>query len=54
MTKEQREKRVRLSMDVPTVLHTKLKELAILHNCTITTYVLRAVIERLKVEEQFK
>lgn len=54
MTKENREKRVRLSMDVPTVIHSKLKEMAILHNCTITTFVLRAVIEKFKVEEQYK
>ena len=54
MTKEAREKRVRLSMDVPTGLHRQLKEIAIHHNSNITSYVLRAIIEQLRQEEQYK
>ena len=54
MTKEVREKRVRLSMDVPTGLHRQLKEIAIHHNCNITSYVLRAIIEKLRQEERYK
>lgn len=54
MTKETRENRIRLSMDVPTIVHKKLKEMAMHHNCTITQYVLRAVIEKFKIEEEYK
>jgi len=54
MTKEVRDKRVRLSMDIPTGLHTQLKEVAIHHNCNISSWVIRAILDKLKQEERYK
>lgn len=54
MTKELRDNRVRLSMDVPTGLHLQLKEMALHHNCTISSWVMRAILDKLKQEEQYK
>lgn len=52
MTKEMRKDRIRLSMDVPSAIHNRLKRIVIDHNCTITTYVLKAIEDKLKQEEQ--
>lgn len=54
MTQEVRDKRRRLAMDVPTPIHEKLKEVALHYNCTVTAYVLRAIVDKLKIEEQYK
>lgn len=46
MSKETQYDKKRLSMDVPTAIHKWLKTIAINHNCTITTYVLKAIEEK--------
>lgn len=54
MSKSNRPNRKRLTMDMPIVLNDRLKEMAKHYNCTITKYVLRAIVEKLKIEEQYQ
>lgn len=42
--------RHRLAVDIPAELHRALKNLALKHNMTITKFVIRALIERIKLE----
>ena len=50
MGKENRDNRKRLAMDIPLVLHNDLKLMSIRHQCTITSYVIRAILQKLDVE----
>lgn len=45
-----RKDRKRLSMDIPENIHRELKLVAIDQNCTVTKYVLRAIVARLRLE----
>lgn len=44
----------RLGIDIPMLVHDKLKIQAIFHNCSLSKYVLQAVLERLKRDEQYQ
>lgn len=48
--KERRDGRKRLSIDLPTFLHDAIRKEAMRYNCTITRYIMRAVIEKIKRE----
>jgi hypothetical protein len=50
MTREVRKGRHRLSIDIPSIMHQELKRQAITYNCTITKYVLKALVEKMKRE----
>lgn len=50
---EPRKYRKRLAVDVPTAVHDELKRMAIKYNCTLTKYLLRIIIERLKSEQAY-
>lgn len=49
-----RKGRKRLSVDIPARLHKKLKKMALKRNCTITRYILAAVILKLGEEEKYE
>lgn len=51
MKKEQRLGRKRLSVDLPIELHKEIARLVIDRNCTITKWIIRAIIEKLKRED---
>lgn len=42
--------RKRLSIDIPEKIHTEIKKLAAIHNCTMTRWILRAIINQLKFQ----
>lgn len=42
----------RLAMDIPLILHNDLKLMSIKHQCTITAYVIRAIMQKLVVENE--
>jgi len=42
--------RKRLALDIPSALHTEIKIRSTKHQCTITAYVLRALLDRVNVE----
>jgi len=44
----------RLSMNIPPVLHKEIHYMAIKRNCSITTWVLQALLEKLKNEKQYE
>jgi hypothetical protein len=46
-----REGRRRLSIDMPLVVHDALLRSSIRHNCTLTSLVIRSVIEKIGKEE---
>lgn len=54
MAQEKRTGRKRLSVDIPTAIHNAIAQEAVFNNCTVTSYVLRALIAQLKRDEQFK
>lgn len=54
MAEEKRPNRKRLSIDVPTGIHDQINIISINHNCSITKIVLRALVELIKREEQYK
>ncbi len=54
MAQEKRPYRKRLSIDIPTAIHDRVKVLSTVHNCTVTKIVLRALIEMINREEQYK
>jgi hypothetical protein len=54
MSKVTQQDKKRLSMDVSSAIHKLLKTMAINYNCTITTYVLKAIEDKLKQEEQYR
>jgi len=54
MAQERREHRKRLSIDIPTQVHDYVKRESIDHNCTVTSFVIRALIEKQKRDEQYK
>jgi uncharacterized protein (DUF1778 family) len=45
--------RQRLAVDVPRHIHDEIKKAANQRNCTITRWVLSAVLERLKLERLY-
>lgn len=45
--------RKRLHIDIPEGIYKELKLLAIQRNCTLTKVVLRALIDRLKLERNY-
>jgi hypothetical protein len=46
--------RVRLAVDIPDAIHEELKRVSKKHNCTITKYVIRAIIDRLRMELKYE
>ena len=44
----------RINMEVPDEIHDRVKLAGIKHNCSITKWVLRAIVQQLKIEEQYK
>jgi hypothetical protein len=42
--------RKRLSIDIPISLHNELKVRSIAHECSLTAYIIRALIEKLNSE----
>ncbi len=54
MAEEKRQNRKRLSVDIPSGIHDHINIISIKHNCTVTKIVLRALIELIKREEQYK
>ena len=46
--------RKRLAVDIPIELHDELKLLAERYNITITTIILRCIIEKLQIEKQYE
>ena len=46
-------KKMRLSMEIPQDMHRGLKYKALELNCTVTDYVIRAIVERLTREETY-
>lgn len=46
--------RKRLSMDIPNGIHRRIKEKTKERNCTLTRWILMAIIERLKKEQQYE
>lgn len=49
-----REGRKRLSVDLPLELHKKVEQLASTRNITITKYVIRAILKKVREEEQYR
>lgn len=45
--------RKRLSVDMPEKLHIELTRMAKKHNITITMYVLRAIVQRIRQERLY-
>lgn len=54
MEKREKKSLPRLSMEVPQVIHDNIKLMTIHHHCSITAWVLRAIANQLKHEEQYK
>lgn len=52
ISKWKRMGRVRLSIDIPEELHQALKFAASRRNCTITMYVIRAIMYKLSLKER--
>lgn len=52
MKKTNRLGRKRLSVDLPIDIHTEIKIAAIRHNCTVTAYTLRALLQKLSAEPE--
>ncbi len=50
MALETRKNRHRLSLDIPEVVYKRIRLEAINYNCTITKYVLKALVEKIKRE----
>lgn len=53
MKEDNKKKRQRLAVDIPTEMHHQLKYIAIVRNCTMRKLVLRALIAFIKHEEKF-
>jgi len=51
---ENENKLTNLHIQIPKVIHDKVKMRAIVHNCSIRAYVLRALIEKIKQEEGYE
>jgi len=51
---EDKPKKKNLNIEVPTIIHDQVKERGIEHNCSMTRWILRAIINQLKLEEQYK
>jgi hypothetical protein len=49
---EERFGRKRLSVDIPTAIYKNMKISTVNRNCTITKWVIRAIIDRLKKEAE--
>ena len=54
MMEEKRTRSRRINVEVPDEIHDNIKQMGILHHCSMTTWVLRAIINQLKLEEQYK
>jgi len=54
MAEEKRPGRKRLTVDIPTIIFNAVAKEVIESNSTLTKYVLRALIEQLRKDEQFK
>ena len=53
MEKQQRKPK-RINMEVPDEIHARVKLMGIHHNCSMTKWILRAIVQQLKIEEQYK
>lgn len=54
MAKSQYHGRMRLSVDIPEDVYRQLKMITIERNCTITKWIVRAILEEIKKELQTK
>lgn len=54
MSTKKREFRPRLSIEIPAELHKEIKLAATNNYCTITNYVLRAILEKIKIDKQYQ
>jgi len=48
-----RKGRKRLSIDIPTSIYEKMKELTEKRNCTVTRWVLRAISSKIKLDNKY-
>lgn len=53
LLKERRPHRRRISMDIPTEVHRKIKQLSAHHNCTMTVFLMRLIMDKIKQEEGY-
>jgi hypothetical protein len=51
--KSKRGGRVRISMDIPKVIHEQLWEMAKKHNTTLTKYMIRMMLKELQLEKDY-
>ena len=54
MEYEKVKSRKRLSMNIPPLLHKEIETMAVRRNCSITTWVLQALLEKLRIEKQYE
>lgn len=46
--------RKKLILDIPAALHSQIKARSAFRNCSMTTYVIEAVIQRIAEEQQYE
>lgn len=52
--KDDRDFRRRITVDIPTFIYKKMKISTVNRNCTLTKWLIRAILDRLKNEDEVK